>query len=178
MKESKLRVEIESAVINNRNYYGKMYNKTIIEESNIHERDTRPEEMIAPCDVHCVFTITNGDTIDIKVDKDHFNNVSGDIGNGVKYASCSFLYNNKAFELTAYFDNDTFASAELSEWIDADCFFDDQRCDKTYTYNNVVKSEKVKAAEQILIDNGIEKDEVEIVLQALGYALLDEELYP
>lgn len=33
-------------------------------------------------------------------------------------------------------------------------------------------------AEQCLIDNGIESDEAAVVLQALGYILLDEELYP
>lgn len=32
-------------------------------------------------------------------------------------------------------------------------------------------------AEQCLIDNGIDEDEVETVLQALGYILLDTELY-
>ena len=38
--------------------------------------------------------------------------------------------------------------------------------------------ERIKKAEQVLIDNGIEPDEAEIVLQAIGYVLLDEELYP
>ena len=33
-------------------------------------------------------------------------------------------------------------------------------------------------AEQCLIDNGIESDEAPTVLQALGYILLDKELYP
>ena len=33
-------------------------------------------------------------------------------------------------------------------------------------------------AEQCSIDNGIEPDEASVVLQALGYILLDEELYP
>ena len=33
-------------------------------------------------------------------------------------------------------------------------------------------------AEQCLIDNGIESDEASTVLQALGYILLDKELYP
>lgn len=31
---------------------------------------------------------------------------------------------------------------------------------------------------QILIDNGIEIDEADTVLQAIGYALIDTELYP
>lgn len=38
--------------------------------------------------------------------------------------------------------------------------------------------EQIRKAEQILIDNGIEDDEAETVLQAIGYVLLDEELYP
>lgn len=37
---------------------------------------------------------------------------------------------------------------------------------------------KVEAAEKVLVDNGIEKDEASTVLQAIGYALLDTELYP
>lgn len=43
---------------------------------------------------------------------------------------------------------------------------------KEITITNII------GAEKILIDNGIEKDEAETVLQAIGYALLDEELYP
>lgn len=38
--------------------------------------------------------------------------------------------------------------------------------------------ERIKSAEKCLIDNGIEPDEALIVLQALGYILLDAELYP
>ena len=37
--------------------------------------------------------------------------------------------------------------------------------------------EKVKAAEQVLIDNGIEADEAQTVLQALCFVLLDEDIY-
>ena len=41
-----------------------------------------------------------------------------------------------------------------------------------------ITNEKIKAAEQCLIDNGIEMDEASVVLQAIGYILLDEEFYP
>jgi len=41
-----------------------------------------------------------------------------------------------------------------------------------------VTPDSVKAAEKVLADNGIEADEVQTVLQAIGYALLDCELYP
>ena len=37
--------------------------------------------------------------------------------------------------------------------------------------------EKIRNAEQILIDNGIEPNEVSTVLQAIGFALLDKNLY-
>lgn len=36
----------------------------------------------------------------------------------------------------------------------------------------------IRKAEQCLIDNGIDPDEADIVLQAIGYILLDTELYP
>lgn len=35
----------------------------------------------------------------------------------------------------------------------------------------------IEKAEQCLIDNGIEKDEAQTVLQALGYILLDVDFY-
>ena len=40
-----------------------------------------------------------------------------------------------------------------------------------------INKSKVEAAEKVLIDNGIEEDEASTVLQAVGYALLDVELY-
>ena len=40
-----------------------------------------------------------------------------------------------------------------------------------------ITNENIKSAEQVLIDNGIEKDEADVVLQAIGYALLNTELY-
>ena len=44
--------------------------------------------------------------------------------------------------------------------------------------NTEIRDEHIKKAERILVDNGIDADEASIVLQALGYALLDVELYP
>lgn len=41
----------------------------------------------------------------------------------------------------------------------------------------MISIHNIRRAEQVLIDNGIDKDEVQVVLQAIGYALLDEELY-
>ena len=52
-------------------------------------------------------------------------------------------------------------------------------CVKGYTQvHYTVTPESLKAAEQVLVDNGIDADEADTVLQALGYALLDTELYP
>ena len=41
-----------------------------------------------------------------------------------------------------------------------------------------INVDQIRSAEQCLIDNGVEPDEVGTVLQALGYILLDTELYP
>lgn len=41
----------------------------------------------------------------------------------------------------------------------------------------LMDTEKIRKAEQILIDNGIAADEASTVLQAIGFALLDEDLY-
>lgn len=43
--------------------------------------------------------------------------------------------------------------------------------------NANIRPEDIKRAEQVLIDNGIDADEADIVLQAIGYTLLDVELY-
>lgn len=40
-----------------------------------------------------------------------------------------------------------------------------------------VTADTIRKAEQVLIDNGIDEDEAETVLQAIGYVLLDTELY-
>ncbi len=44
--------------------------------------------------------------------------------------------------------------------------------------NKFPRKEAIEAAKQVLIDNGIDEDEAQTVLQAIGYALLDTELYP
>ena len=47
----------------------------------------------------------------------------------------------------------------------------------TYIKSWSIDEDMVRKAEQVLIDNGIESDEADTVLQALGYVLLDKELY-
>ena len=41
-----------------------------------------------------------------------------------------------------------------------------------------IPADNIKKAEEVLADNGIEEDETSEVLQAIGYTLLDAELYP
>jgi hypothetical protein len=41
-----------------------------------------------------------------------------------------------------------------------------------------ITPEDIKRTKQVLIDNGIEEDEADSVLQAIGYTLIDTELYP
>ena len=42
----------------------------------------------------------------------------------------------------------------------------------------IIRKEDIIKAEDVLIDNGIDPDEATDVLQAIGYVLLDTELYP
>jgi hypothetical protein len=49
--------------------------------------------------------------------------------------------------------------------------------DYTIEFHSNISKEDIKNAEQVLIDNGIDKDEAAVVLQAIGYTLLDLELY-
>lgn len=44
-------------------------------------------------------------------------------------------------------------------------------------FRSNISKEDIVNAEQVLADNGIAKDKVQTVLQAVGYALLDLELY-
>ena len=41
-----------------------------------------------------------------------------------------------------------------------------------------ISEEQVDKAIKCLIDNGIDEDDACVILQALGYILLDEELFP
>ena len=49
---------------------------------------------------------------------------------------------------------------------------------ETHYNKKGINAEAIARAEQVLKDNGIEEDEVQTVLQAIGYTLLDCELYP
>lgn len=49
---------------------------------------------------------------------------------------------------------------------------------KNIVLNTEINEKQIKSAEQVLIDNGIEPDETCVILQALGYTLLNAELYP
>lgn len=41
-----------------------------------------------------------------------------------------------------------------------------------------ITDENIQKAEQVLMDNGHDLDDAQNILQALGYVLLDVELYP
>ena len=40
-----------------------------------------------------------------------------------------------------------------------------------------IRKEDIEKAMQVLVDNGIEEDEADVVLQAIGYTLLNVELF-
>lgn len=49
---------------------------------------------------------------------------------------------------------------------------------KIYVIERWLDNEDIRRSEQVLIDNGIEPDEADTVLQAIGYTLINTELYP
>lgn len=59
--------------------------------------------------------------------------------------------------------------------LDKEDLYKKVQCD---FFDEKVSGTKIEKAIQCLIDNGIEKDEAKVVLQALGYILLDEEFFP
>lgn len=61
------------------------------------------------------------------------------------------------------------ATMIIGHWV---CAMDARQLTRTISQDNITRAEKV------LVDNGIDEDEADCVLQAIGYTLLDEELYP
>ena len=49
---------------------------------------------------------------------------------------------------------------------------------KIFIHATEITEIQVDKAIQCLVDNGIDQDEACVILQALGYILLDEELFP
>lgn len=67
---------------------------------------------------------------------------------------------------------------KLSAWAEDNtfgCEWNIEEVDITLPFMN---KNKVEVAEKVLVDNGIEEDEASTVLQAIGYTLMDTELYP
>lgn len=48
---------------------------------------------------------------------------------------------------------------------------------KEIIVSTTITEEKIAKTIQCLIDNGIDKSEAEVVLQAIGYTLIDTELF-
>ena len=47
----------------------------------------------------------------------------------------------------------------------------------TIDKSKVITDDNITKSLQVLIDNGIDEDEAEVVLQAIGYTLIDTELF-
>lgn len=75
------------------------------------------------------------------------------------------------------------ASIEQLFCLFTGCAFEDylDQCIRDTTRVQLITDitpEHIRRAEQVLSDNGVEPDECQTVLQAIGYTLLDAELYP
>ena len=105
------------------------------------------------------------------------------------------VYLNNWFEITAWKDNEllyedffedigTLETEDEGKNILLDFFFDSiieiepNEEEEDNDTDNLITPEKIAAAVQVLIDNGIEADEAKTVLQAVCYVLLDKEIYP
>lgn len=67
---------------------------------------------------------------------------------------------------------------DISEWLSDRYGY----CHEGFRYElegdgKAITKDKIEAAKRVLVDNGIESDEADTVLQAIGYALLDKELF-
>lgn len=97
--------------------------------------------------------------------------------------SCDFEETGLAKELIhiwqASYDKD---HVELLFCLLTGCAFGDwlERCIRETTRSQPagIDNETISRAERVLADNGIDPDECPTVLQAIGYVLLDKELYP
>lgn len=76
--------------------------------------------------------------------------------------------------------SDAFADSEdaFAIWDNKYEEYCTDKCGKVFTYETEKAAEQGLRLVQCLIDNGIDQSEVQTVLQALGYILLDAELYP
>lgn len=77
-------------------------------------------------------------------------------------------------EIAIYGDPDDPADVCLEDMTQNSVILDSE----LYDLFPVITEERIEAAERVLTDNGIDADEAETVLQAIGYVLLDTELYP
>ena len=121
--------------------------------------------------------------------------------NLLRYANKDLEMEKTGYSLLVTKDDDGYYSCEIRRDGDlvevyAENFYEDELSDlitdaSVYARNLAKRREKgiavrrtsvttedIKRTRQVLIDNGIEPDEVDSVLQAIGYTLIDTELYP
>lgn len=126
MKISKLRVEIISKEVENKPFYGKNFNHTIIEKVHYSERDDRPADEFPPCGVHCKFVTMDGETLDIRVDRGYFSELVS------AWAYVPFAIDGTAYELNVKFERGKIVIAQLYEWNNYASFEDGYEADMIY----------------------------------------------
>lgn len=97
-------------------------------------------------------------------------NTRDEAKNFVKHDMEDFINNNAYMYLTVDFD-------KMSALTEDDSYGCEWNIEEVNFELPPINKSKVEAAEKVLIDNGIEEDEVSMVLQAIGYTLLDVEIY-
>ena len=76
-------------------------------------------------------------------------------------------------------DEDWYDEEEDDSWMERDWkYFVGDRTEPIKIQTNEINHQAIKDSLKVLIDNGIDMEETFTVLQALGYTLLDTELFP
>jgi len=103
-------------------------------------------------------------------------------GVGVSTEAQSFLTRGEAYKWIQIYRK--CHQIEKVELICTDCwkgYSVSAQCDVEIEVHRTdvwIPQNRIEDAKQVLADNGIEHDETETVLQAIGYTLLDAELFP
>lgn len=103
-------------------------------------------------------------------------------GVGVSTETQSFLTKGEAYKWIQIYGK--CHKIEKAELMCTDCwkgYSITAQCDVEFEVHRTdveISKNRIEDAKQVLADNGIENDETETVLQAIGYALLDAELFP
>ena len=130
--EARLRVEVKTAHFFERNFYGKTFGISVVE--NIFNCEYDKREVIAPYGVKVELPLSNGRTMTIIADKRFL--VDNDIYDNMQCFETSFLYQDMAYGLELDFINDELCDVIIREWLSMGDYEDGADEDNLYSLKN------------------------------------------